>query len=419
MAGGRPDIEMATPVLALFCMPEDGHFRQLRPLIADLARMGFAVHVFTHRRFGPEVERLGGIPINLFGKYPLNGADAESIPFPCRYVSFAAVYVEEILEELNQIRPALVLYETFSVIGRLAARLLGLPFINISTGHNLDPSRFLRMLRADPRIALSESCHRAVEILRDRYGESDASPFSYISGLSPFLNICCEPPEFLTEQERKVFEPLAFYGCISPLDSGRYDTGHAHFSGQDKLRVYMSFGTVSLKYYASVASDAFQAVSECLADMPEAQVLISLGGAHLEEELRRRLTRPNVEFVSYVNQCAVLKEADVFITHHGMNSTHEAIFRCVPMLSYPFFADQPGLAERCREFGLAIPLAKSARERLDASGVRTALEMLLARRDSVRTRLEVARQWELDVIAQRPSVLDRIAALASVTRHES
>lgn len=411
MAGGRPDIEMANPVLALFCMPEDGHFRQLRPLIADLARMGFAVHVFTHRRFGPEVERLGGIPIDLFGKYPLKGADAESIPVPCRYVSFAAVYAEEILEELKQIGPALVLYETFSVIGRLAARLLGLPFINISTGHNLDPSRFLPMLRADARVALSESCHRAIDILRDRYGESDASPFSYISGLSPFLNICCEPPEFLTEQERKVFEPLAFYGCISPLESGRHDPGHAHFSGKDKLRIYMSFGTVSLKYYASAASGAFQAVSECLADMPEAQVLISLGGAHLEEELRCRLTRPNVEFVNYVDQWAVLKEADVFITHHGMNSTHEAIFRCVPMLSYPFFSDQPTLAQKCHEFGIAIPMGEGLRDMIGPEDVRTALRHVLDDREQLSTSLRCARDWELETIANRPFVLKMIKDL--------
>lgn len=402
---------MASPVLALFCMPEDGHFRQLRPLIADLARTGFAVHVFTHRRFGPEVERLGGIPIDLFGKYPLNGADAESIPFPCRYVSYAAVYAEEILEELRQIRPALVLYETFSVVGRLAARLLGLPCINISTGHNLDPSRFLQMLRSDPRVALSENCHRGVEILRDRYGESDASPFSYITGLSRFLNICCEPPEFLTEQERKVFEPLAFYGCISePSDSGRHDTGRAHFSGQDKLKIYMGFGTVSLKYYATTASGVFQAASECLADMPEAQALISLGGAHLEDE-HCRLRRPNVEFVNYVDQWAVLKEADVFITHNGMNSTHEAVFQGVPMLSYPFFGDQPALAQRCHEFGIAIPMVEGLRGTIAPEDVRTGLRRVLDDREHLSASLRRARDWELETIANRPFVLKMIEDL--------
>ena len=38
--------------------------------------------------------------------------------------------------------------------------------------------------------------------------------------------------------------------------------------------------------------------------------------------------------------------ADAFVTHSGMNSTHEALFHKMSMVSYPIFADQPGLAAR-------------------------------------------------------------------------
>ena len=56
-----------------------------------------------------------------------------------------------------------------------------------------------------------------------------------------------------------------------------------------------------------------------------------------------------------MDQWAVLGETDLFVTHHGLNSTHEAIFNRVPMLSYPFFWDQPGLAAKCQAFGIARP----------------------------------------------------------------
>ena len=60
----------------------------------------------------------------------------------------------------------------------------------------------------------------------------------------------------------------------------------------------------------------------------------------------------------------------VFVTHHGLNSTHEAIYHRTPMLSYPFFGDQPYLANRCRDLGLSVPLVDTWRtlERL-APGV--------------------------------------------------
>ena len=62
------------------------------------------------------------------------------------------------------------------------------------------------------------------------------------------------------------------------------------------------------------------------------------------------------------------READLFVTHHGLNSTHEAIFNRVPMLSYPFFWDQPGLAAECR------PSASPVRSRAGAQGRRSRSE---------------------------------------------
>ena len=409
---------MAQPVIAVFCMPEHGHFMQLRALIAGLVQSGFAVQVFTHRRYGPDVERMGARLVDLFTQLPLERADNESVPIPCRYVSFAAVYAEAVLEALKAIGPALVVGESFSVIGRLAARRLGIPYVNVLSGHNLDPALYLPALRTDPRVAISERCHRAVEILRERYGMPDASPFSYIAGPSPDLNVCCEPSAFLTAEERRNFEPLVFYGCIpSPENQNEppHEPAPSPFGGPGGFRIYACLGTVAFRYFADVATRVLEAVSACLAGMPEARALISLGGAKVEDGVLRRLRRPNVDVVDYADQWTALGEADLFLTHHGLNSTHEAVFRRVPMLSYPIFTDQPALAERCRQLGIAVPLAGTLRGPVDADDVRAALETLARKRDSIMASLEQARAWELEVMAQRPAVLARIRDLASVT----
>jgi UDP:flavonoid glycosyltransferase YjiC (YdhE family) len=292
---------MTGAVVAIFCMPEHGHFMQLRALISGFVQSGCDVHVFTHGRYRPEVERIGARMVDLFEKCPIEQADSESVPIPCRYVSFAAYYAEQVREELRSIRPALVVCETFAVVGRLAAQLLGIPFINVLLGHNINPARFLPALHTDPRVAISQRCHQAVEILRERYGMNDASPFSYISGHSPYLNVCCEPAEFLTEEERKSFEPVVFFGSIS-LSADRSerpsDSARGYFDGRpDRLKIYACLGTVAFRYYADVAIRAFEALSECVAGMPGASALISLGGATVEDGVLRRLRRPNVEVV--------------------------------------------------------------------------------------------------------------------------
>ena len=270
---------MAKPAIAVFCTAEEGHFKLLRPLISGLARGGFAPHVLTHGRFGAEVERAGGKLIDVFTKYPLERADSDSFPIPCRYVSYAGTYAQQILDDVKRIEPILVVYETFAVIGRVVAQRLGVPYVNMSPGHNMNPGHYLRLLQDDPRVRISESCHRSVDTLRDRYGLKDASPFCYITGLSPYLNICCEPPAFLTGDEREVFEPLAFYGCIqSPpeLSEPAGDDGLSFFDdAPSRQKIYVCFGTTALRYYAGAGLSVFRAVADCVETMPDTCALVS------------------------------------------------------------------------------------------------------------------------------------------------
>jgi UDP:flavonoid glycosyltransferase YjiC (YdhE family) len=401
--------------IAVFCMPEPGHFQLLRPLVAGLARRGAEVGVFTARAFEAEVRSAGANFTDLFAGHPLESADDASLPFPCRYVSYAGHCARQLAGELERERPALIVYETFALIGRVVAGLLGVPWVNLSPGHDLDPARYVRGLETDPRVSISPACDRAVATLRGGLGLPDASPFSFVTSLSPFLNICCEPPAFLPEGRRQVFEPLAFFGSLpSP---GEPEPGPSHpgasFSGDaGRFKVYASFGTIVWRYYRQEAFAALQALSRYLADRPDAEGLISLGHAELKPGQRRRLEGRNVRVEPYVDQVAVLREADLFVTHNGINSTHQAIFSMVPMLSYPFFWDQPDLAAMCQDRGLAVPISRSIRGRVTESLVSSAIEASSREPQTRRTRFQRARNEELEVVAGRGEVFDRVLALA-------
>jgi UDP:flavonoid glycosyltransferase YjiC (YdhE family) len=139
--------------------------------------------------------------------------------------------------------------------------------------------------------------------------------------------------------------------------------------------------------------------------------VISLGNHDLDDAVRATLDAPGVQVLDYVDQLAALDEADVFVTHHGINSTHESIHAAVPMLSYPFFGDQPALARRCQDLGLAIALSSDPRDTIDEHAVHDALARLDGEREHVDARLAAARTWEDATIAGRPSVLDRLVGL--------
>lgn len=397
---------------AVFGMPERGHFKRLLPLISGLASAGLPTHVFTDLRFRKDVERVGGRFIDLFAGRPIERADATSIPVPCRYVSFAGYYADHVVREVAALRPGIIVHDTFAVIGVPAAIRLKVPRVNVCAGHNLAPAPTMETLHRDPRVRISEECWRAIRLLRERHGMPDASPFSYISALSPNLNVYCEPPEFLRAEEREVFQPIAFFGSLSLEDTNRKTIPASPFGGDAarKLRIYVSFGTVIWRYYEAVALHALEAICEALSAIDGVVAVISLGGMEPTKRTAR-LAQHNVLVESYVDQWNALREASVFITHQGLNSTHEAIFHQTPMISYPFFADQPGLAKRCQELGLAVPLVEAVRGPVDPADVRSALAAVVSERDAMRARLTEARRWELETIRARGAVIERILCL--------
>ena len=118
---------MSTAPVAVFAMIEHGHFDRLRPLIGGLADRGVP---------GPRVSPTSGSgtrprprarlrgPVS---RYPLDQADDASVPFPCRFVSFAADYADRVIDDLEAIGPSLVVYDTFAVVGHVVALALGFP----------------------------------------------------------------------------------------------------------------------------------------------------------------------------------------------------------------------------------------------------------------------------------------------------
>jgi UDP:flavonoid glycosyltransferase YjiC (YdhE family) len=258
-------------------------------------------------------------------------------------------------------------------------------------------------------------CLRAVERLREEFELRDASPFSYVTSLSPHLNIYCEPPEFLDAEDRSVFEPLAFFGCLpdrpgTSIESSRFDS-YFKCDAAAPLRVYVSFGTVVWRYFGPEASAALRAIADACNGMEEVRTLISLGGHGLDAGFTESLAGKRVRVASFVDQPAVLQQADVFITHHGLNSTHESVFHRVPMVSYPFFSDQPALARKCQSLGLAVPLGESVRAPVCSADVQSALQTVRQRRFALARALDRAREWEVRVIESRGTTIARLEEL--------
>lgn len=408
---------MKQKTVAVFEMGMLSHFLRIRPLVALLVEAGLDVCVFSDSRLEAEIRAVGGRFVDLYA--------GRSVDFPdnsvndsraARHVSFAGHYADGIIAETAALNPDVVVADTFAVIGSVVAKALGLPYVNVCAGHNVDPAAMRARLqdRGDP--APGSTLAVAIEILRDRHGIEDASQFSWFTGRSSLLNVYCEPACYLPEETRRVFEPIAFFGSLEPPPEPKTrNRAQASAAPGEESRIYVCFGTITMETlqgrFLPAAMAAITAIAEAIADRPRARGIVSLGGMMLDPDEVDALRKPNVTVLPFVDQCQVLAGADLFFTHHGLNSTHESIFYRVPMISYPFFFDQPSLAQTCERFGLALPLTETLRATVEREDVERALDRYAASREELLANLDAAREWELEVIAARPDVVRRIVEL--------
>ncbi|MGD6783109.1 MULTISPECIES: nucleotide disphospho-sugar-binding domain-containing protein [Bacillus cereus group] len=85
-----------------------------------------------------------------------------------------------------------------------------------------------------------------------------------------------------------------------------------------------------------------------------AKVVLSIGKQLIVEQLGD--IPDNFIVGNYLPQLDILRQADVFISHCGMNSTSESLYFEVPLVMLPFINDQHTIAERVYELGAGFML---------------------------------------------------------------
>ena len=164
------------------------------------------------------------------------------------------------------------------------------------------------------------------------------------------------PPELnlvYTLREYQPYEeefPDAQYKFLGPSIYERKSNGF-DFVKSERPVVYISIGTVikgAVSFFQSCV-DAFRGENM--------DVIISVGQKF---DVRKLNGVPsNVHIYKSVPQLDVLKIADVFVTHGGMNSVSEALVYGTPMVVIPFVSDQPVNARCIEKLGVGKKLEYS------------------------------------------------------------
>ena len=168
--------------------------------------------------------------------------------------------------------------------------------------------------------------------------------------------IIYNPPQLNLVYILREYQPYAAefpeeqYKFLGPSVYERKEAGLDYIKGEKPL-VYVSLGTI-----IKGATSFFQNCVEAFRN-EDVDLIISAGQQFNIEKLKN--IPPNVHVYKSVPQLTVLKMADVFVTHGGMNSVSEALFYGVPMVVIPFVSDQPVNARCIEKLGVGKTLAYS------------------------------------------------------------
>ncbi len=158
----------------------------------------------------------------------------------------------------------------------------------------------------------------------------------------------------------------------SPSFTGHYAfVGPSVFSNAapDKLHerplVFISMGTV--------INDRPDFYAKCIEALRDANVDVVIScGSSVDIAALGKLPE-NIQVFPSVDQLAVLSEANVFITHCGMNSVSESLYMATPMVLYPQTGEQQAVARRVTEMGAGVMLTDDS-----AEGIRKMVKEVLA-----------------------------------------
>lgn len=353
--------------IVFFCIPAHGHTNPTLGVVRELVSRGHQVWYYSYELMRQKIEDTGAIFVScdeFDTQQHLSPRDAarvgKDLAFSTKILVDTTLALDEpVCREMERLEPDCIVADSMAVWGKAIARKLGIPFVSSTTtfAFNQHSARVMKqsigqmlsMLLSMPKI------NKDLQRLRDR-GYPMNSILDILQNDDRTHTVVYTSPQFQPCSET-FSDRYAFVGpCIRPAAETIIKT-------RQKL-VYLSMGTVNndmLPFYRdcirAFAGTAYQVILSVGSMVP----LAALGD--LPE---------NVAVFPHVDQVAVLEQADVFISHGGMNSVSESLYFGVPLVLLPQTAEQSGVARRVTELGAGIQLKRN-----DAGSILAAVERLL------------------------------------------
>lgn len=350
--------------IVFFCIPAHGHTNPTLGVVRELTARGHQVRYYSYEPFREKIEAAGAefVPCEEYdAEQRLTPQDAakigKNLAFSTQILVDTTLALDErVCRDMESLQPDCIVADSMAVWGKAAALKLGIPFVSSTTtfAFNKYSAKIMKqgfgelagMLFSMPKIQknirrLQEKGYPVKNILDILQNDDRTDTVVYTS------------PQFQPYADT-FSDKYAFVGpSVRPAES-------VFNKERDKL-VYISMGTVN--------NNLLQFYKECIRALGDTayQVVLSVG-EQVDTGALGALPE-NVAVYPYVDQMAVLSQADVFLSHCGMNSVNESLYCGVPLVMYPQTSEQGGVAARVAQLGAGLLLEKAEAEKIREAAV--------------------------------------------------
>lgn len=350
--------------IVFFCIPAHGHTNPTLGVVRELISRGHQVFYYSYNMMREKIEATGATFVSC-DEYDqeqrLDAKDAVRVgkdwAFSTQILVDTTLALDDtVCEHMRELNPDCIVADSMAVWGKAVALKLGIPFVSPTTtfAFNQYSAKIMKqsLRQMFGMIFSMTKINKNIKRLQEK-GYPVKSVLDIIQNDNNTDTIVYTSPEFQPCSET-FSDKYVFVGpSIRPIEN-------IFEKKSDKL-IYISMGTV-----INDSTEFYKKCIEALANK-KYQVIMSVGNLINIEDLGA--VPYNITISRFVDQIAVLSQADVFLTHCGMNSVNESLYYKVPLVMYPQTSEQDGVATRVEQLGAGIRLkyvnAKSIKETIE------------------------------------------------------